>query len=176
MIRKDIKNKIKDYFAANPTRKLRVREIEREVKVPLPSAIRYSRELVREGYLQAVKVSNVTFYCADRSSKQFVWEKKLINLRKIYESGLTEFLIDKLGNPAVVLFGSFSRGEDIEGSDIDLFVETPSKAKVNLAEYEAKLKRRIQLFSYRRISEVKNKELANNIINGVVLNGFLEVL
>ena len=36
-------------------------------------------------------------------------------------------------------------------------------------------KRKIQLFKYRNIKEIKNFFLANNIINGIVLNGFVEV-
>ena len=49
MERKNIKERIKEYFLNNPTEKLRVRQIERKVKVPLPSAIRYTKELVKEG-------------------------------------------------------------------------------------------------------------------------------
>ena len=175
MITKSIKSKIKEYFALNPTKRLRVREMEREIKIPLPSAIRYSDELVKEGYLKIVKVSNVTFYSADRSSECFILEKKLFNIKKIYESGLIEFLKEKYGNPNIVLFGSYSKGEDAEDSDIDIFLETGLKKEINLNEYEKKLKRKIQLFVYKSIREVKNNDLANNIINGVILNGFVEV-
>ena len=79
-----------------------------------------------------------------------------------------------LSNPAIILFGSYLRGEDLEDSDIDLFVQ--SKEKVDLGRFEKKLGRKIQIFGYKDISAIKNKELANNIVNGYVLNGFIEIL
>jgi len=45
MKQKDIKQIIKEYFFVNPTTKLRVREIERTLKLSLPSVIRYCKEL-----------------------------------------------------------------------------------------------------------------------------------
>ena len=51
MIRKSIKEEIKQYFLTNPTARKRVRQIESEVKVPLPSAIRYTKELEKGGVI-----------------------------------------------------------------------------------------------------------------------------
>ena len=54
---KNIKDKIKEYFFVNPTVKVRVRQIERELKIPLPSAIRYVKELEKEGILKNEKIA-----------------------------------------------------------------------------------------------------------------------
>ena len=70
---KNIKEKVKEYFFINPSAKLRVREIERELKLPLPSVIRYCKELEKEEILKKVKIRNVLFYTADRSSKEFLF-------------------------------------------------------------------------------------------------------
>ena len=174
MITKSIKNRIMEHFFLYPTERLRVREIERKAKVPLPSAIKYAKELEKEGILKSVEISNVRLYMADRSSKKFLQEKKLHNLRSIYSSGMVEKIIQECSNPAISLFGSYSRGEDIETSDIDLYVQT--KEKIDAEIFEKTLKRKIQLFCYSDLSKIDNKELANNIINGIVLNGFLEVI
>ena len=171
-----IKERIKEYFFMNPTAKLRVRQMERELKLPLPSVIRYTKELVKDGMLNKVLVSGVSFYTADRASKRFLVKKRLFNIGSLYESKLIDSLILKYSNPTIALFGSYSKGEDTEESDIDLYIETPSKATIELDEFEKKLQRKIQLFIYRNIRQVKNKELANNILNGIVLNGFVEVL
>ncbi len=172
---KNIKEKIKQYFFTNPTIKIRVRQIERTLNLSLPSIIRYVRELEKEGILKKVDTSGVIFYTTNRSSKFFLIQKKLHNLNKIYESGLVDFLIKELSNPTIIIFGSFSRGEDIENSDIDIYIETPSKKKISVNNFERVLKRNIQLFIHRSIDDIKNKELANNIINGIVLNGFIKV-
>lgn len=171
-----IKGKMKEYFFVNPTVQLRVRHIEKTLSLPLPSVIRYAKELEKEGILKQDKISNVVFYSADRASKSFILEKKLFNIKSLYTSGLVEYLISNYHNPAIFLFGSYAKGEDIEKSDIDLYIETSKTEKINLEKFEKKLNRAIQVFTYKNINQVENKELANNIINGITLNGFLEVL
>ena len=49
------------------------------------------------------------------------------------------------------------------------------KEEFDLNKFENILNRKIQIFNYKNINEIKNKELSNNIINGIILNGFLEV-
>ena len=174
MKRKDIKGQLKEYFFLHPTARLRVRQMEREVKVPLPSAIRYAKELEMEGILKSTIIAGITVYAADRSSPHFLLEKKLHNLHSLYSSGLIAYLAAELSNPAIIIFGSYAKGEDVESSDIDLYIESASK-NVSLEPFGKKLQRKIQLFQYKHLSLVKNKDLANNIINGIVLNGFVEV-
>jgi len=175
MKRKDIKQTIIEYFFVKPNAKLRVRGIERTLKLPLPSVIRYCKELEKEGILTTIKTGNVNFYTANRSSEEYLLEKKLYNIKKIYESGLVEYLRRELSNPAIVLFGSYSKGEDTEESDIDIYIETPSKKKVSLEKFEKMLKRRIQAFQQKNLNEISNPHLANNIINGITLNNYIEV-
>jgi len=175
MKRKNVKQKIKEYFFMNPTKKLRVRQIELEVEVALPSAIRYSRELEEEGILTSYEVAGVHLYSADRSSSMFLLEKKLFNYRTLAASDLIDFLVGYLSNPSIVVFGSYSLGEDIESSDIDLYIETSSKKKIDLKAFEKEFGRKIQVFVYNNIKKVRNKELANNIMNGMLLHGYLEV-
>ncbi|HLC65266.1 MAG TPA: nucleotidyltransferase domain-containing protein [Candidatus Nanoarchaeia archaeon] len=172
----NIKEKIKAHFYLYPTAKLRVRQIEKELKLPLPSVIRYVKELTDEGFLKKSRIGNVVFYSADRTAKAFLLEKRLFNIKSLHNSGLVDFLVEELSNPAVVLFGSYSKGEDIESSDIDLYVETPSKKEVNLEEFEKVLKRKIEVLVYKSIDEIKNKDLTNNIINGIMVNGFVEAI
>lgn len=171
---KSIKVRIKEYFFLNPTKPLRVREIEREVNVPLPSAIRYTKELIEEEFIKLTTMGNLKFYSAKRSSLKFGLGKKFFNINSLHESGLIHHLISEYNNPVIVLFGSYSNGEDIEKSDVDLYIEYPKKIE-GLEKFEKILQRKIHTFNYRNIKDIKNKELTNNILNGVVLNGFLEV-
>ncbi len=175
MTKKSIKDKLQEYFFLNPTNKLRVRQIERLIKLPLPSVIKYAKELEKEEILKSSNIANVKIYSADRTSRKFLIEKRLFNIKQLYYSGFIDFIIEELSNPLVIIFGSYSRGEDIESSDIDLYIETQSKKKVNVKKFEKILQRKIQLFIHTNIREIKNKELINNIINGLTLNGFLEV-
>jgi predicted nucleotidyltransferase len=72
----------------------------------------------------------------------------------------------------IVLFGSYLRGEDTEESDIDLFVEADKK-EIRLERFEGLLKRKIELHFRRDFGKI-SKELKNNIINGLVMQGYLE--
>ncbi len=175
MKRKNIKATIKEHFFMNPTVKLRVREIERTLKLPLPSVIRYCKELEKENILTTIKIGSVTFYTASRN-EIYNLEKKLYNIKQLYDSELINYLKVELSNPTIVLFGSYAKGEDTENSDIDLYIETLSKKQVNLEKFKKILKRDIQLFQHKNIKEIKNTNLANNILNGFLLNGFVEVL
>ena len=175
---KSIKNRLREYFFLHPTSKLRVRQLERKIKAPLPSVIRYTKELEKEGILKSAQIANITTYSADRTSTIFLLEKRLFNIHQLYTSGLLDFLIEEFSNPVMVLFGSYARGEDVENSDIDLYIETPAKKELSIEsieKFEKLLQRKIQIFTYKRLQDVKNKELANNIINGHILNGFMEV-
>ncbi len=176
MITKNIKERIKEYFFLYPTIQLRVRQIERDVSVPLPSAIRYVKELEYEGVLKHSVVYGVTLFSADRTSGQFLVEKRMHNIKALSDSGLLKYLVETLDNPTIVLFGSYCRGEDVEDSDIDIYVEAQAKKLSRLKKFEKSLGRNIQVLFYRTINDVENKELANNIINGVTLNGFLEAI
>jgi len=175
MKRNNIRETIKEYFYNNPTKKLRVRQIERELRLPLPSVIRYCKELKKEGILKKESISNIQVYSADRTSKNFLIEKRLFNIKSIHNSGIIDFLIKEYSNPVIILFGSHSKGEDIEESDIDIYIETAKKQDFNLQKYEKVLQRKFQIFNYKNIREVSNPHLANNIVNGIILNNFIEV-
>ncbi len=174
MIQKDIKQTLKEYFFSNPSAAIRVRGLERTLKLSLPSVIRYCKELEKEGILAIVKTGNVTFYTASRS-ETYLLEKKLYNIKRLYGSGLINYLKIELNNPAIVLFGSFAKGEDMENSDIDLYIETPSKKQLDLEKFKKALKREIQIFQDKNLKGIANPHLANNIINGITLNSYIEV-
>lgn len=100
--------------------------------------------------------------------------RQVVNLHLLHESGLVDHLVDAYGHPeAIVLFGSFARGEDVEGSDVDLAVLTPSSATVDVGRFGDHLQRSI------RIQEIDPRQLtpefATTLANGIVLDGYLEV-
>lgn len=169
-----LKQKIKEFYFRNPTTKLRVREIERTVNIPLPSVIKYTKELVSENILKKEGIGTTTFFTANRD-KLFFLEKKLYNLQKIYNSGVIEYIQKELHNPTVILFGSFAKGEDTEESDIDIYIQTSSRKKIDLKPYFSEIGRDFQIFQHKHIKELQNTYLMNNIVNGITLNGFIEV-
>lgn len=175
MAQKTIKERIESYFFRNPTSRLRVRQIEKLLNLPLPSVIRYCKELEAQGILTRIIMGSVTFYAADRSNPKFLLEKRLFNIRELYTCGLVDFLKREMHNPAIIVFGSYAKGEDIETSDIDLYIEAVTKHEITISGYEKVLDRSIQLFIHKNIKHIRNGHLANNILNGVIISGYIEV-
>jgi predicted nucleotidyltransferase len=171
----NVKQEIIRHFMMNPTARLRVRQIERETKAHLPSIVRYVKELEQEGLLKRNVISGVTFYQADRSSPQYGLAKRLHNIRALHESGLVSHLAKQSGDAPIIVFGSYERGEDVEGSDIDIFIESDKSGIKGIDQFERLTGRSIQLFINKSIKAIRNRELANNIINGTKLSGFIEV-
>ena len=99
--------------------------------------------------------------------------KKINTLKEIKESSLLDYLNDNLMPNLIILFGSASKGEDLEDSDIDLFIECSDK-KLDLSKFETKLHRKINLFLSKDFNKL-SKELKNNLINGIILKGYLKV-
>ena len=153
-------------------RRINVREYSRLRKISPPTASKILFELNKEGLLLIEKDRNYIFYYANKNNKIFV------DLSRIYWNlrldNLVDFLNKNLTNPTIILFGSLSKSETKEDSDIDLCV-MGHKKELNLKNFEDNLKRKIQLFFFSSIEDIKNKELANNIINGYILNGRLKL-
>ena len=165
--------KILRVFFDCPTKKFQLREISRLTNLGMPSVINHVKKLEKEDFIKKISGGVYDSYMSNRTEK-FNFYKRNDVLIRLQESSLIEFLVDELMPDVIVLFGSASRGEDVEESDIDLFLLAEEK-DVNLRKFEEKLKRKINLHFEEKISDLP-KELLNNIINGIVLYGYLKVV
>lgn len=166
--------RILQLFFDQPTKLFQLREISRLAKIGLPSAINHVKKLEKYGFVKKEKKSVYESYVANKEDDKFKLYKKIDMAIRLSESGLVEYLISNLTPNAIVLFGSASRGEDIETSDVDIFVQAKEE-KLELKKFERVVKRKINVYFE---SDVKNlsKELLNNIINGIKLHGYLKVV
>lgn len=57
-------------------------------------------------------------------------KKRLFNLSEIYKSGIIDFLIKEYSPNSISLIGNYSRGEDIEKSDVDIVVISDKKMQL----------------------------------------------
>ncbi|MBU3940848.1 MAG: nucleotidyltransferase domain-containing protein [Nanoarchaeota archaeon] len=161
-------NDLKPFFE-DSYRRINVREYARIRKISPPTASTLLKNLENNNLLKKEKERIYIFYFANKDNDIF------INLSRIYWKiqlkELTKYLEQKLTNPTIILFGSLSKAEIKENSDIDLAIFTKSEKKLDLKEFENKLKRKIQVFTFKEKENVKNKELLNNILNGFILSG-----
>jgi len=110
----------------------------------------------------------------NRDNHKVMQLKRVENLKLIYESGLADFLEKEFAGATIILFGSYSRGEDTVNSDIDIAVVGRKDKLIDLDIYENLLKRNITLNFYESFKEV-HKNLKENIFNGIVLYGGVEL-
>ncbi len=176
MLQKSSMQLVMEVFFRFPTREHTLKEISNYSKIAHTSVKKNLQKLMKIGLIKQKIERKGTrkfpIYQAYKENKVFIQYKKVYNLQTIMESGIINSIEEKLMPKCIVMFGSFQRGEDTEESDIDLFVEG-KKEEMKLIQFEEKIGRKIQIhFKDNFISYPK--ELKNNLINGIVLHGFLE--
>jgi len=100
--------------------------------------------------------------------------KQIENLKQIYSLNLIEFLEESFPGTTIILFGSYSKGEDIVTSDIDIAIIGSKEKEINRKSFEKKLERQININFYEHLGEI-DKELKENICNGIVLSGGIDL-
>ncbi len=138
----------------------------------MPSVRNHIKILENGKFIRKEKRGVYYSYISSMNEK-FKFYKRNDILLKLYESGLIKFLEDSFVPDSIVLFGSASRGEDVEHGDIDLLVVAKER-NLDLRKFEIEIKRKINLHFEEKISDIP-KELLNNVINGIVIHGYLEV-
>jgi len=166
----EIINNLKPFFE-DCYRRIGVREYSKMAGISPPTASKLLSGFSREGLLESVKDRNYIFYYANKNSRIFA------DLARIYWGirldKLVRIIIRKATNPSIILFGSLSKAEAGIDSDVDLCV-IGKKVDINLKPFEKALKRKVQLFFFDSLKHVRNPDLANNLMNGYILEGRLK--
>ena len=173
-------DKLKELFIENPEKEYHLRELARILKKSPATISKEVRLLISENFLIFKSERNHSLYKSNTESEGYRQDKIFFNLNNLRKSKLIEFLKKEYNYPeAIILFGSYRKGENNSNSDIDLAVISPIKNEINIKNFEKKLKHNIQLFVFSKkdVSDLKekNKELLNNILNGIVIYGFWEI-
>lgn len=163
-------NRLFPFFKDNYER-IHVRKYSRITGVSPPTASKILKKLNKEGILNREEERNIIYYYANKDSKVFIDLLRIYWRLEFKKKGLIKYLEEELINPLVILFGSFSKAEINKDSDIDLAIFTSSNKKLNFETFEKKLGRNFQVFTFNSRSDVKNKELLNNLLNGYIISG-----
>ncbi|MBI5392363.1 nucleotidyltransferase domain-containing protein [Candidatus Woesearchaeota archaeon] len=176
MLQKSSMQLITDVFYRFPTKEHTLKDVSNCTKIAHTSVKQNLQKLVRIELIQQ-KIEKkgrrkFPLYIANKNNRLLIQYKQIYNLQSIMESGIIQYLEEELMPKCILVFGSYQRGEDIEDSDIDLFVESKKK-ELKLRKFEEKLGRKIEIHFNEHFTSYPI-ELKNNIINGTVLHGFLE--
>ncbi len=185
--------KIASVFYTDPYREFTLSEIAELARVSKSMTSTILKEMEEGGFIFIDELGKKIWRVkANIESPVFKNWKMINNLTEIITSPITDFIVDKFNPKAVVLFGSFRWGEDRKGSDIDIAIEVFDDAELKttslsrladqkkehefskeIREFENGIERNVQVHIFNRKKIDLN--LFNNIANGIVLYGFLEV-
>ncbi len=172
--------KIIEVLFKYPDKEFSLSDLAKEAGVAKANIGEILKQLQSKNLITIEKLSKIWRIKANRTDWSYIRNKIVYNLNFIYQSGLIEYLIKAYNTPrAIILFGSFRKGEDGTNSDIDIAIEKDEVSEYktlglrNLVEYEKSIGRRIQIHEFNR--KTIDIHVFNNIANGITLYGFLEV-
>jgi predicted nucleotidyltransferase/biotin operon repressor len=117
----------------------------------------------------------------NRDNPKAINLKRVENLKALYASGLVDNLSETLPGCTIILFGSYSFGEDVwinteqgHKSDIDIAVIGTKDREIDLIKFEKLLERHIIINFYTSFKNI-HENLRNNILSGILLNGRVEL-
>ena len=174
MIQDYSRYRILQEFFDSPRKGFHIRELSRQAQLAQISVINHLNALCKEGLTVKEKGGIYNVFKANREDTQFKLLKQQNLIWRLQTSGCISHLEETLQPTCIVLFGSASRGEDTEESDVDIFVQA-GETTLDIGKYEKIVKRKINVLFEADLKALR-KELLNNIINGNILSGYLKAM
>src|SRR3989338_11081409 len=172
--------KVLIWFFSFPEKEMSLNDLSEALKISKTTANRVVKRLENEGFLSKEVLGKIWRISCNRDHAYTYSRKVSYNLMMVYDSGIINEVHKIIENPrAIILFGSYRKGDDTEKSDIDLAVETLDNKGLRIHElgvlpklgYRKGVKVTLHIFSRNKI----DLNLFANIANGIVLEGFFEV-
>ena len=165
--------KIMHFFFAFSKEEFSLNEIAKRLGIAKASANRIIIKLEKEGFLQKKIVGKLWQIQANQSHKYFTTKKIPYNLQLVYESDIRDWITKNIKETkAIILFGSYRKGDDLSTSDLDIAVEIENEQEQEIYEvkieemgYRRGIEMHIHCFSRKKI----DKNLFANIANGIIL-------
>ncbi len=172
-------DKILEWFFAYPEEETGLTELCSSIGISKSNGSTIIENLHKEGLLEIRTFGRVWRIKLNREHTSFLKRKIPSNLKHVYESGIIEWIQEHHPEGrAIILFGSYRKGDDISTSDVDIAVEVLGRKTLDIQSlliqslgYRKNVPCSIHFFSRKTV----DLNLFANIANGIVLYGFLEV-
>lgn len=168
------------WFFAYPEVKITLTELSRKLGISKKTASKVVTDLAKENFLIIEQIGKSwRIFCNIQHAYNIAY-KIGYNLSLVYNSGIIAEIYKKIGNPkAIILFGSYRKGDDIGTSDLDIAVEILGNEDLKIIPlgtlsqlgFRKNVPVNLHVFSRNKI----DLNLFSNIANGIVLDGFLEL-
>ena len=155
-------------FFREPTKLHFIKEISKEIKLAPTSVRNHIHELLKDGMIKKKKSEPFDGFIANRENTDFLFYKRVYNFYSL--KNLTDFIVSECYPKTVILFGSYSRGEDVETSDIDLVIVSKQKIRIDVKKFEKDTERTINIMAVRSLEELEDN-IKKKVANGIILHG-----
>lgn len=171
-----LQNEIIRFLSIKSGMSFNLRGIARHLNVSLTAVSKALKLLEQENLVKVVKDPDSRRLSIELNKKNpnVFTLKRIENMKLIYESGLVEYLSKKFPGTTIILFGSYSTGEDTINSDIDIAIIGSKEKDTNLIKFDKLLERIVFLHFYKDFKGIGNN-LKNSILNGITLEGAIEL-
>jgi predicted nucleotidyltransferase len=169
-----LQQEILSFLFEKASKSFNARTIAKNLKVSPPAIAKALPKLQKENLITIEKEAGRLSIELNRDNRKIIQLKRVHNLKTIYESNIIEFLEDKFPGSIIILFGSYSKGEDTLNSDIDIAIIEAKEKPLSLEKFEEILDREIIIQFYPSLKEI-HKNLRSNILNGIILKGGVEI-
>lgn len=169
------KPKIKELFYNHPTKHWHFEQLMKDASLTRGPTNEWIKKLLKDNLVLRIKPKGkMPYYIANYEHPHYQNSKRLYALEKLHESGLLDHLASLEKAKVVILFGSFSRWDWYENSDIDIFVYGDID-EIYVGKFLPKLKREIQFFTGKNGHDLEKmgSALLQNIIKGITIKGTL---
>lgn len=148
--------KVLDFLIRNPGKQFLANEIQKVVKISRAGVNFSLRKLAKEKLVLREKKAKIYLYSVDHN------DPVIKQLKVLSTIAFLKPLLGKVKKPSekIILFGSCARGENILGSDIDLFVLTNNPERIRDLVKKHNLGKKFQLVirTPLKFVEMKKKE------------------
>ena len=160
------------YFS-NPDKAFYLRELERELAMPVSMIRKELISLEKDGIFKADKKGNLLYYSLNRQYPLFNELKSIVFKTVGIKASLSKILLNVKGIDAAFIYGSYANSSENAKSDIDLFIlgdpdEDLLIGQIN--ELEKDLKREINYSIYSKSDFGKKKKQKDSFIEDLLKN------
>lgn len=175
--------KVLYWFFSFPRKSFSLTGISKELKISKTTANLIINRLNKKNLIKIEQIGRSWMIYLNKDYSYLYSMKVGFNLMMIYKMLYNSNLIEEINKIApnylnLILFGSYRKGDDEEGSDIDLAIESGNE-ETKIVElgtipsfgYRKNVRVNLHIFSRKKI----DTNLFSNISNGIIIEGVLEV-
>ncbi len=157
-----------EIFFKEPTSIHFIREIGKRIQLAQTSVRNHIKDLKKNKLIMTKIAKPFNGLVANRDNEQFLFYKQAYNFYSLWE--LRNVIIKSMHPKTIIVFGSYSRGEDVEESDIDMLVITKVKKEIKTKNLENMMSRKINII-YKDSLEKLEEPIKNSVLNGWIIYG-----